>query len=242
MYKSHTGISIIILVLALSLRVSYGQLALDNTWSIGKHNASSGTYIRTSLSGAYNVEDILFNSQVQFNIMNAQQRTMSGFLLRAAKASVFTNFPLNISTQYLLIPFSETLRESNFSLIANKKNKGFSYSLGLNFRTLTYTKKAADKYNVEERRYHENWGLMYKLGYTYTPLKYKWDAGLFFTNWDTFLINQDMNPFLRCKSQYHFSSSLRIFLEGNYIKSGVFNSSSNYFGYYVKTGILWHVN
>lgn len=233
--------TIIIVFMILTVRMTMGQMRLENAWTVGDNNVSSGAYLRTALGGYYMLDNYSFDSHIQIDIINPQQRVLSGFLLAGSRDSIFQKFPINISAQYLLNPFSETLRESNFSFIASKSTKGFSYALGINFKTFAFTKQAAEDYNIEERRYHENWGLLYSLGYTYRPKQYDWDISLVFTNWDTFLINQDMNPYLRLIGQYHFDK-IKLFTEANYIKSGVFNGSSNYFGYYINTGIIWYVN
>lgn len=228
--------------MSLVFSSTWAQFSIENSWKVGEHNASSGTYLKTQVSGYYYHKEFSANSQVQIDVINAQERIFSGFMIDATRDSIFQKFPISISTQYLFLPFSESLRESNFSLIAEGNNKGFSYALGLNFRTYAYTQYAIETYDIEQQRLHENWGLMYQLGYTYTPHRDSWDIGLFITNWDDFLINQDMNPFMRLIAQYHFDSNINLYTEANYIKSGTFNGSSNFFGYYIKTGIIWLVN
>jgi len=222
--------------------LSWSQISLENTWKVGQNNASSGAYLKTAFAGMYSFKNFNINSQLQFDVVNPQERTFSGLLLRGSKDSLFLKFPISFSAQYLFLPYSETLRESNISFIANGYKKGFSYALGVNFRTYAYTRQAVEDYDLEQQRLHENWTLIYNLGYTYSPHRYQWDVGLFLTNWDDFLINQDMNLFWRLKGQYYFNQKINLYAEANYLKSGTFNSSSNYFGYYIKTGIIWHVN
>lgn len=229
-------------ILSLSLNISWAQFSGENTWKVGQHNASSGSYLKTAFSGYYVNDEFSINSQVQVDLINPQERIFSGLLIKGSRDSVFTKIPITLSAQYLFLPFSETLRESNISIVASGATKGFSYSLGINFRTYAYTHQAIEDYDIEQQRLHENWGIMYNVGYTYKPKQYRWDIGLFFTNWDDFFINQDMNVFGRLKGQFHFNEKMEIYTEVNYIKSGFFNGSSNYFGYYIKTGIIWHVN
>lgn len=229
-------------ILSLNLTVSWAQFSVENAWTIGEHNASSGSYLKTSFSAYYYNNEFTINSQLQVDIINPQERIISGLLLNASRDSVFQEFPISLSAQYLFLPFSETLRESNISIIANGATKGFNYALGINFRTYAYTRQAVQDYDIEQQRLHENCGFMYSVGYTYKPREYRWDIGISFTNWDNFLINQDMNPYLRLKGHYHFDDKIALYTEANYIKSGVFNGSSNYFGYYIKTGIIWHVH
>lgn len=233
---------ILILLLSFCIRISWAQFAVENSWKVGEHNASDGTYLKTSISGYYFDEEFTLNSQLQFDVINPQQRVLSGLQVNASRDSIFKKFPITVTAQYQLLPYSETLRESNVSIIASKCHKGFSYALGFNFRTYAYTRQAVEDYDIQKKRYHENFGLMYSLGYTYSPKSQVWDAGLFFTNWDDFLINQDMNPFFRLKGEYHINSQWDLYTEGNYIKAGMFNGSSNHFGYYINTGVIWHIN
>ena len=237
----HTKL-LLVLFLSVSTKDLWAQFAVENTWKIGQHNVSDGTYLKTTFSGYYSSKNFNINTQLQFDIINPQQRVFSGFEINASRDSVFTKFPTKMAIQYQLLPFSETLRESNISIIASKHHKGLSYALGLNFRTYTYTRQATEDYDIEERRYHENFGLLYNIGYTYTPYNNTWNVGLFFTNWDDFLINQDMNPFLQLRAQYQINTQWLLTAEGNYIKAGIFNGSSNYYGYFIKTGILWCIN
>lgn len=233
---------IFLTILSLFFRLTWGQLSVENSWKIGENNTSQGTYLKTALSAYYQTENYAFNSQLQVDAINPQKRTLSGFLVNATRKTFSQKIPLSLSAQYLLLPFSTTLRESNFSLMAKGRAKGFSYTLGINFRTYAYTQQAVEDYNIEQQRLHENWGIIYQLGYTYISQREHWNVGLLLTNYDDFLINQDMNHFWRLKGQFKVSKKIQLYTECNYIKAGVFNSSSNYFGYYIKTGIIWHVN
>lgn len=217
------------------------HLSVSNKWTTGESHVSQGKYVNTSVFAHYKWRSVEFESALQMNVYNHHSSTPSAFKLYTQKDSMFHSFPLKLSAGYLLIPAENTLRESNINLLATRVLRSFSATLGFNFKTYTYTKEATDNYAINEPRYHENWGLIYDFSYYYSPATQHWKIGIHFTNFDDFIVNQDMNPYFRLSSEYRISSTLKILLEGNYIKSGIFNGSSNYYGYYIKTGIKWDV-
>lgn len=238
---SHIQLLLWILSASYSFSINAQDLTFSNMWHIGENNISEGPFINTSLWADYQQNALTLETAVLLNVHQTQAAFPKAIMLRAAKDTVLSAFPFTLKANYLLLPAVKNLRESNINLIASKQLNYFTASLGFNFKTYTYTKEASENYSIEERRFHENWSLLYDLNYTYYPTSKRWQLGVHLTNYDDFIYNQDMNPYFRLKSTYKIRDSLSAILEANYIKSGIFNSSSNSYAYYFKTGIKWHV-
>ncbi len=58
-----------------------------------------------------------------------------------------------------------------------------------------------DEYGIkgDAGKFHENFNMMYSIGYYIKPTDDGWNAGLAITNFDSFIIEQGVNPALRLR-------------------------------------------
>ena len=62
------------------------------------------------------------------------------------------------------------------------------------------------------------------------------------TNIDNFLINQDTNPMLFLQGKYQVTAPLTLYIEPWYQSAGSLNLSANYFGFFIRTGLIWKLD
>ena len=142
--------------------------------------------------------------------------------------------------QYLLKTDS---KESNWGILANIERKHFTWKLGTEFRTYHVTKEAIENFDIESNKnLHENWNMMYLLGYNLYPADNLWNIGIAITNIDHFIINQETNPMFFLQGKYKVSLPLTIYFESWYKSAGTLNISANYFGFLFRTGLIWELD
>ena len=210
---------------------------------IGRNNVSSGLYFRTAELANYQFGKYGFEAGLQMDLISNYQPLFSAFSGKAGRQIIIKEFPFDVQAFYIYSPFSDDLRETNWGVLVNVKRNHFAFKLGTNFRTFAYNKSAAEFYGFDKtNKIHENWNLIYSLGYFFKPAENPWNIGLSVTNIDHFLINQETNPVINLRANYKVSSPVELFMETWYKSAGAFNLSVNYFGFFVRTGIVWDIN
>jgi hypothetical protein len=80
---------------------------------------------------------------------------------------------------------------------------------------------------------------MYSAGFMLKPDENKWNLTFTITDFDRFIIEQETNPMANIRFDYELSEPLRVYSELWYKGSGFFNVQVNYFGIFIRAGILW---
>jgi hypothetical protein len=110
--------------------------------------------------------------------------------------------------------------------------------LGQDFKTYRVREKAIS-YEVEANVLRENFNLIYNIAYFVNGPEQPWNISLSLTNRDHFLINQETNPMLNLKAEYLVAPGMSLYLENWYKSAGSLNISAHYFGYFLRTGLIW---
>lgn len=209
----------------------------------GENNASEGLFLKTAGQAKYQLDKYKFEAGFQLSPISNYEPIFSGFNGNISRQIFLNKFNFGIQLFYIYSPFSENLRETNAGALVKVKRYHFNFKLGTNFRTFAYNKSAAKKYDLNKNnKIHENWNLIYSIGYFFKPDTNFWNIGLTVTNLDHFTISQETNPIFYLRGQYKKNLPVEIFMETWYKSAGAFNLSVNYFGFFVRTGIVWEIN
>ncbi len=211
---------------------------------IGKNNVSEGLFIKSAVRGQYHFKKYIFQSGIQFDLISNAEKTLNGFNIDTGREFLLNNFQLNWHIFYLWTGISELLRETNFGTVLKHQWDHFEILLGTNFRTYAYTKKAIKHYEFDQEsavKIHENWNLMYAFSWNLKPFGNNWNLGISLTDVDHFNISQETNPLMYLHGIYRLTPKLDLFSEAWYKTAGAFNLNVNYFGFFIRTGILWDI-
>jgi hypothetical protein len=242
MLKKHIRYIILIFSVFVSIEAS-SQKQLSACFDMGENNVSDGLFAKSLVRGSYEISKNKLEGGVQFELKSSNDFFLSGIYLKYSHSFTIKKFPFDVQGFYIHNGFSGMLFESDKGLLVDIKRKHFSYKIGTNFRTYGFTKSAIKEYGLSSNtKTHENWNVMYQLCYDLKLAEHKWNAGLTLTNIDNFLINQETNPFCNLHGHYKLSEPLTLFAELWYKSSGNFNLNVNYFGFFIRAGILWNVN
>jgi hypothetical protein len=221
----------------------HAQIHLSLFTDAGKNNVSDGFYMELASCGAFQFQTNTIEVGGQFDVVSNKENRSPGFFLEYSKEFKIYKFPLEAQGFFLYNRFSALLYETNWGIVLESHQKHFVYKLGTNFRTYAHSKKAIEKYEIENhKKIHENFNLMYTLTYFIKPLGHKWNIGLTLTDFDYFIINQETNPVFNLQARYCVTQNLTLFMESWYKSAGALNLSVNPFGFFFRTGVIWEID
>jgi len=240
-------ISIISIILCFSMSYQnsvLSQIIVDNYIDVGRNNISEGVYseFSTTISkhfGIFNASTgaLLSYSNANKNIFSAYSLSVSRDVLKIRKHTV------NLNVIYVWKPFSEDLREYNVGVFAEYRTKHFCQTLGFNSQLYRFTHAAKVKYNFPDSINTIVWlpfNFMYKFSF-YQPINKKLNMEVRVTNFDTYTILQDIYPVILTKFTYNLNSKVQLYSQLCYMQTGLMGIRVNYFGYYLRGGVLWQI-
>jgi len=219
------------------------QFLFSSYIDAGENNVSDGLYVKTSVLGAYQFASTKIEAGSQFDLKSASSNFYTGTNLKVSQEFMIKGFQFEIQGLLLYNTFSDLIHESDLGIQVNIERRHFTYKLGTEFRTYHITQEAFEKYYIESnKKLHENWNLMYLVGYNLNPIDDIWNIGISITNIDHFIINQETNPMIYLQGKYKVSLPLTLFAESWYKSAGALNISANYFGFFFRAGVLWELD
>ena len=223
---------------------SAAQPGLTIFSDIGSNNVSHGLFIKSSAIGQYKFGKNILEAGFQTNLKNYNKPGFSGYTINASRNFAIKRISLVIQGFYVSIISSELIRESNLGGFVNMKLNHFEMKLGVNFRTYAFRPETISEYAIDNNstKLHETGNLMYSFTYNLKPGDNRWNAGLSVTNTDYFNINQETNPMFNLHGSYKLKSPIRLFAQAWYEIAGASNLEVNYFGFYIRTGLIWNIN
>lgn len=224
-------------------RVS-SQTINNSYFEVGSNYASAGFYGSLSTQFSQQFGNFEASAGGLFTLSNAQSNIFSALKLGISNNFQLKNRTLNVGAFYLFKPFSRDLNESNFAIFANYRTSHFGYILGLNSRIYSFNRSAIQKYNFPDSIKTSIWepyNLMYRISYFHDIVpKLNFEASI--TNYDQYLIQQETNPMLQVNFNYQLNNKLQLYSELTYMQAGMLNIRINYFGLYLKGGVIWQLN
>jgi len=221
----------------------FSQISFDHYIDVGNNNVSQGVYTDFSTRVLVQSGSNRVSSGALLSFSNAQKNIFSAYFLSFSREIYERNHPINIEGFYLCKPFSEDLREFNVGFIADYRNKHFGFNLGFNSRLYSFTRAAKLKYNIPDSVSTRVWvpiNLMYQLSY-FQPLNKKMLLEVRVTDFNTYTILQETNPMILTKFTYTLNDKIQFYSELCYMQAGLLNIRVNYFGYYLRGGVLWQI-
>ena len=234
---------LIILLLMPAFLNTKAQVRLSSYIEAGENNVSDGLYIKSSFLGDYTFGKTRIEAGSQFDLLGAGPGVFTGVAAAIAREFSLRRFIYEVEGFYMYSTFSELVHESNLGILINVERDHFTYKLGADFRTYRITDAAADSFDIRsDRRLHENWNIVYIVSYSLKTAGNSWNTGIAITNIDHFLVNQESNPMLYIYGSYAVSSPLELYTEVWYKGAGSLNISANYFGFFIRTGLIWKIH
>jgi hypothetical protein len=219
------------------------QFIMEGQLDLGNNNLSKGIYLQFSNFGQY--ERIYWGTQAgyQFGLVQSQDVFFNSWFVNAYGKIPLGKIQLDLGAEYLWAAFSPDMREINWIIIARTSLKHWRFVLGNNTRIYRLSKKTSETdLNIEPaRRIIEGGNLMYSAGFLLKPDGNKWNLTFTITDFDRFLIQQETNPMCNLRFDYMLNKPVNLYSELWYKTSGLLNIKVNYFGTFIRIGMLWEL-
>ena len=238
-------IVLILLICLVSYNPVSGQIGLQSYGDIGVNNVSDGTYAMLAVMPAYELNQYKARAGFLLTFSSQSENIFSGYFVSASGTVMPDKFPLEIGGFYHWNSFSNELRETIWGLLLGHSREHWQFNLGINFRTYKLSKKFVEDNGFPDdadTKIREPWNLMYAVTYFIKPNDHKWNLGATVSNFDYFLIEQETNPMLNIKFLYQTAPKTTLFTEVWYKSAGLMNIRVNYFGFFLRVGVLWDIN
>lgn len=239
------SILLFIICFPLSYRNSvFSQISLNSYIETGNNVVSQGSYGNLSAELLGRTGTLSASTGALLSFSNATNQVFSAYSLQVANDFKFGKFPVKINALFLCKPVSNEMRETNFGLMAEHRAKHFGYKVGLNTRIYSFTQAAIRQYGFADSIHTSLWepiNIMYKFSY-FTPFSPKLNFEVSVTNYDRYFIQQETNPMILTNLTYKQNSNLQFYSELGYMQAGLLNMHVNYFGLYLRGGVIWKIN
>ena len=232
-------IYLIILLSVIFSASAFSQLHIFT--EAGGHGASEGLYNSYAVQATMPVCELSLSAGTLFSLSAAQQKIFSGLKLSAAYELTNTKYPIDIQLLYMYKPFSSLLSETNAAITGAVRFQRFGMLLDANTRIYSFTAKGASTLPQDASTHMwEYINTMYRFSY-YVPLSTKTELETKITNVDEFIIQQETNPMVFAKISHQYNSKLNLYTELGYLQSGLMNIRVNYFGVFIRGGVIWQI-
>jgi len=243
----HSTISLRVLLVCFCLtyyEYLFSQPELHLYTDVGTTNVSQGYFLKSATVGKYSFGKNQIETGFLFNLKNNNENTLSGLRALISRDLKVRQRPFKLQGFLLQKTYSDILRETNWGALAKFNTDHFDVLIGTNFRTYAYRDEAINVYHIKGKfaKIHEPYNLMYEVSYNLKPPAYYWNLGISVTNIDKFKITQETNPLFNLHGQYKISQPIYLVTQIWYEPAGIFNIYANYFGFFVRTGIIWNLN
>ena len=231
-----------VIIFYICINDLFAQYRLQNHVDIGKTKISNGLYFSNSTYFDYSYNETTFKIGARVDLIDRTtfNRFFSGLDILVNQKIPLKKMELHLSIQYFMHLYSQWITENNGAILGTLTTKHFEFLAGLHFRNIHYN-KMGNEFPLDNQNIFELWNLVYGIKYNLKDRDANWNVGIGITNRDYFVINQASNPMFYLDGKYIIQSRLTLFAEMWLLKAGVMNISANYYGSFLRTGILWNI-
>lgn len=217
------------------------QFYMEGQLDLGTSQISDGLYAQISYSGFFEKPRWGVQAGYQLGLLQPQDVIFNCWYGSSYGKLLLGKTRLILGGEYLWTAISPDLRETNWIVFARTTFSHWQLGLGNNTRVYRLSHKAAknDRVLDPDSRITEAWNMMYNISYVLKPNENRWNLMATLTNYDRFLIQQETNPMLNLRFDYKLTEPLSLYSEVWYKCAGLLNARVNYFGTFIRIGIIW---
>jgi hypothetical protein len=229
------------LFLLLSMTAA-SQPGLNVYTDMGSNNVSHGLFIKSAAIGSYKFDKYSLETGFQTNLKDNNKLGFSGYTIDASRYLVIKNTSLEINGFYTTTIATAILRETDLGGLVTMRFEHFEIALGTNQRTFILRQRGITNNEIETGtlKIREASNVMYSFTYNLKPAENRWNTGISVTNFDHFTIYQETNPMINLHGSYKMKMPVTLYAQAWYKIAGASNLEVNYFGFYIKSGLIWN--
>ena len=195
------------------------------------HNQVAGVFMKSVLAGDYEFNKFHIEAALESDVIGDETKLLAGLNAKFSREFSVKEFEMEGGLFFIFSPYSEILKEYNWGFLLSTERNYLNIKLGTNFRT----------YLIPNGNVSENGNLIYDFSYDLKKADNNWNLGASVTNFDHFLIHQETNPMFNIHGRYKINESLGLKAEIWYQTAGALNLHVNYFGTFLRTGLIWKI-
>ncbi len=235
---------IIVLLISVASSTSLAQISFGTYSTIGTNPIEKPVFVSTGINSTIGYKSFIFDYKFDLNLTSRKTipfnaiTTLLGYQLQINEGAL-----LEPSIYYLFKPSTELVSEHDFGLIVTYKLNKWEFNLGNNFKFFQLKRIVAENDDPSDQRtISERPGFIYKLKYQFLKSSSNFNFNICVTNYDWFIIEQEINPFVGSNIKYNFiDTNIQLFGDIYYQAAGFNNIRVNYFGFYIRTGLKWTI-
>ncbi len=139
---------------------------------------------------------------------------------------------------------SDIIREENAGVMLTAELEHWEFALGNNSRRYVLRKDYRNTVQLSDSadaKIYEWRNVMYRISYEIKSKEDPWNLRFGVTNYDYFIINQGTNPMLFSEFDYSPNNLLQFRISVCYKGAGSMNLQADYFGFFLRGGVIWNV-
>ncbi|MDD4150913.1 MAG: hypothetical protein PHE33_12890, partial [Bacteroidales bacterium] len=236
-------LNILILLLTISATLS-AQFKAGAFFSLGVNPVEQPVFVSSGIYASAKYKFISADYAFDLNINNRDIRAFNAIKTSLNYETDINNSHLKAGILYLYKPSTELISEQNIAIQIDYLIKKWELRLGNNFRAYKFKKATENTVNTENKTIiWEKPNIMYMLRYYFLEPNKDWNFYMSVTNFDWFIIEQEVNPFINAGGYYkNNKNGLKLFMDLNYQAAGFNNIRVNYFGFFIRTGFIWEID
>jgi len=225
--------------------IARGQLQLESTLTSGQNQTKPNGFLNMAICPSYALNNWTFGAGVELAILTPQNTILDAWKINAEKKMIIKEHEFKLYGGFYYRPFSEYLRELNLVVEFSTENNHLRAMIGNNTRIWRLSGKAienwpeADSAGTSSRKEWRN--LLYCFSVYLKKTDHPWNIGVGFSNTNGFIFNQETTPMLFSRYENKLSESLQLYAECWIQQAGFANLQAQYFGFFMKGGLIWEI-
>jgi len=222
---------------------SMGQLIIETCLTTGQNQTKPKGYLNLTFCPSYEIKQWTFGAGAELAVLNPQNTMLDAWKLDAERKINITEHEYKLYGGFYYRPFSEYIRELNFVLSVKTEYGHFRGMIGNNSRIWRLSGKALEEWPEADSAgttMKKEWrNMLYNFSAHLNKTDHPWNIGVGISNTNGFFFNQETTPMLFGRYENKMTKSLELYAECWLQQAGFANLQAQYFGFFVKGGLIW---
>lgn len=218
------------------------QFKFEAFTTVGKNYTVEKHFFNVGQYSQYRYNSLEIDYSIDINMTNRDAKSINGFVTSLSYYIIPEDSKLKVNAFFNYRPVSSIINDRNWGVKLMYAGEHWDFELGNNIRSYKFKSDYIESFDLYDHEgvVNEAWNAMYSIKYNLKTDESKWNVFLNLTNFERFIIQQEINPMLDLGFTYSLNEGqTKLFADLWYQTAGFNNIRVNYFGYFTRIGILW---
>ncbi|HCY24068.1 MAG: hypothetical protein A2W93_09790 [Bacteroidetes bacterium GWF2_43_63] len=220
-----------------------GQLEIESALTSGQNQTKPEGFLNLALCPSYEINNWTLGAGTELALLNPQNTILDVWTINAERKMIVKEHEYKLYGGFFCRPFSEYIRELNLVVEFSTENNHLRAMIGNNSRIWRLSGKALEQWPEADSAgtaIKKEWrNFLYCFSYHLKKTDHPWNIGIGFSNTNGFFFNQETMPMLFGRYENNISKSMQLYAECWLQQSGGANLQAQYYGFFVKGGLVW---